>query len=1640
MATHNRDEFWLQLQASLKTIIGDMDGDRYHALRTFAERFFERLPLDEMAERPMADIAGMVHHAYSFMQEFDRSQPKLQLLSPSDTGRQWQAPHTSLLVLQQDMPFLVDSVRLELNRRDINVYTIKSTVLDVVRSGAELVDVQPETPSLSGHQSHKEALLYIEISRYTSDEQLQDLLSTLHDILADVDAVVVDYKKMLAKTKAVQANFALISDDVNQSHLEECDHFIQWLMSNHFTFLGYAEFDLIEKDGSTVMVENEAERLGLFTRHNKHYPPLPFDQFSEGMERFHLVPQAITFSKSSMRSRVHRSAYSDYVIFKRYSADGKVAGECRLMGLYTSPVYTLSPTHIPIVRGKITQIIERSGLDPWSHDGKALQQVIEAFPRDELFQGSCSELFEIITRVAEINERHMVRLFMRKDAYNKFVSAIVYIPKDIFSTRIREKIQHLIGSTLQAQDWEFNTFFSESILARVYLVFKVDESKPVTFDVDALQQQVIELTHDWADNLLRSLIASHGEKRARELYRHYATAFSSGYMEYHAADEAVHDIDTVDALLCDNAKLKMRLHRTDDQDQQRFTLNIFHRNTLVELSSIVPILENMGLKVLGEHPYKIKPRLSVNSETQEQDTVWLQAFDVRFTQGESLSLDECRHRFEEAFIAVWSKQARNDSFNRLVLSAGLQWREVLILRAYAAYMKQIQFTFSQSYIANTLVAHSGITQQLVAVFHQAFAPTENNPKPSEIHTEQLQALKNDITQALESVSNLSEDRIIRRYLEVISATLRTNFYQSAVDDHSAHKDYLSFKLSPRTLNDIPEPKPLYEVFVYSVYMEGVHLRGGKVARGGLRWSDRLQDYRTEVLGLVKAQQVKNAVIVPNGAKGGFVVKRPPTNGGREAFMEEGIRCYKTFIRGLLDITDNLHDGSVVPPKQVVRYDKDDPYLVVAADKGTATFSDIANGISAEYNHWLGDAFASGGSQGYDHKGMGITAKGAWVSVQRHFKELGLNTQKDEFTVVGVGDMAGDVFGNGMLLSDKIRLVAAFNHLHIFIDPNPDAASSFVERERLFNTPRTSWEDYNAKLISKGGGVFSRSLKSIAITPEMQERFAIEESSLTPAELMHRLLQAPVDLLWNGGIGTYVKSRQETHAQIGDKANDSVRVNGEQLRCRVIGEGGNLGMSQRGRVEYCLQGGRCNTDFIDNAAGVDCSDHEVNIKILLNELLVQNELTQDQRNQLLVDMTENVSALVLKNNYRQTQAISIAAYEVNRRVGEYCRFMNAFEQSGRLNRELEFLPDDDTINERPASSQALTRPELSVLISYAKAALKEQLANSDVPEDAYLAASVSRAFPAVLHERYASVMQQHRLRREIVATQIANNMVNLMGINFCQRLMESTGTDAGQVAKAFVAARDIYQLEDLWQRIEDLDYTVTASVQFELMLLIMRRVRRATRWLLRNRRSHLEPAAEVQRFRQSLLELAEQVPHVLTGVALESKQQKQTGWVNQGVPKELAEQMALPSSLYSGLGMVEAALQTDKPIKRVVELYYQLGDFLQLHWFFAQITDAPVGNYWQAMARETFMDDLEWQLRTIAVSLLQLPNFDSDEVSDIVHTWSQQQDLLIGRWKTMVSELQAANHTDFAIFSVALRELLDLAQATAHFSQDQVAAD
>jgi glutamate dehydrogenase len=1573
----------------------------YSDLNQLISELFKHASMRDLAQYELTDLAGMVVTLWHSLQQKPSKQACVSVINPNVEEHEWQSQHSIVTILHDEIPFVIDSARLALSRLDINIHAIFYGTFRVQR------DKKGKFKKFS-NEGNAELLLFLEMDRTSLVEQRAEIELAISSVMNDVVLVVEDFPEMIQKTHDVISDLKTRHYPIEPEKLDEASIFMEWIANNHFSFLAYDEY--VIEDG--IVKQVPGTELGLFRKNSTRRNEIIAEMSDERKDHV-FKKELLIFTKSGRRSTVHRSAYSDYILVKHFNDKGEVVGGRRFLGLYTSSVYNETPKNIPVVRHKIHNVLENSGFVLGTHAHKELSAILYNFPRDELIQSSESTLLRVSNEVLSIQERKQIRLFLRKDAYGKFLNAVVYMPRDVFNTQIRIKMHNLLAESFDVEGSDFTTYFSESVLARTRFVFKLSKPLDEIPPIEVLENRIVQIARRWTDELQQALVESFGEEKGIRLFQSYEHSFPSGYTEEYSARVAVADIQRIESLQKNvDENITLSFFRSMEPTGSVLKLKIFNKGDALLLSDLIPVLENLGLKVIDEFPYEIIH--------PEQGCTWIYDFNLLYEPNPEIDPAEYRDIFSKAFLNIWNGSAENDSYNKLILQAKLTWREVAMMRAYAKYMKQTQFGLSLEYIADTLIQYTDITDQLSELFSSRFNPEKQKGTRTPDHwIEKLESL-------LDDVNNINEDRIVRRYMELMMATLRTNFYQE--NEKGLRKEYISFKLDPSQISDIPLPKPKYEIFVYSPRIEGVHLRGGSVARGGLRWSDRNEDFRTEVLGLVKAQQVKNAVIVPVGAKGGFVAKQLPPPSDRDAFFAEGIACYKTFIRGLLDVTDNLIENKVAPPKSVVRYDGDDPYLVVAADKGTATFSDIANEVAHEYGFWLGDAFASGGSFGYDHKKMGITARGAWVSVQRHFREIGINVQTDPITTIGIGDMAGDVFGNGLLRSETIQLVGAFNHMHIFVDPNPDAASSFKERQRLFDLPRSSWDDYDKKLISKGGGIFSRSAKSITISKEMKAIFQIDKNKLSPTELITAMLKAPVDLLWNGGIGTYVKASSESHADVGDKANDILRVNGNELRCKVIGEGGNLGFSQLGRIEFNLNGGRCFTDFIDNAGGVDCSDHEVNMKVLLDDLVANGDMTTKQRNTTLEKLTEDVSELVLTNNYRQTQALGVAFTESLPRVEEYRRLINTLESEGKLNRELEFLPSDDLISERKGNGFGLTRPELAVLISYVKGDLKELLAVDELANDQFIAEIVETEFPAAMKKKFGKAMHEHRLKKEIVATQVANDMINYMGITFFNRLHESTGASAVDAAKAFVASREIFGLHSLWHEIELLDHNISSELQSKMMLRTLRMARRGARWIVKNYRMGIDIAQVIGLFKDPMSELYTKLESILPEGPNEAWVKDSQEMIEEGVPEVLARKVAATDMLYTSLGVIAVSQNLKLNALSVAHGYFRVGESLGLELFARQVNSLSVNTHWQAMARESYRDDLEWQQRRITQGLFAQMNAD-DDLDETVDEWLEVNQVLVDRWLRMMNEIRSVNEPEFSMYSVAIRELLDLSQAT-----------
>ncbi|MDG1818444.1 MAG: NAD-glutamate dehydrogenase [Porticoccaceae bacterium] len=1603
-----------QLVTILRSVAADkLDSERAAKFLDFILNGMHFYPDAEYLSRPEEEIFFNIYGLFQFAENSSAdgtpNKARIKAFNPQPEVDGWASPQTFIYINQRDMPFLVDSLRMALNRRGLNIFTLQSNPVWVLRdTNGQLTTINKSY--IEGAQ--REAFINIEVDIHR-DAELAELQRDLLLVLDDVQAVVDDFDPMRARVGELIEELTKSATHVPE--VSESLEFLRWIYNGYFTFLGCAEFDLVQGSSEMYLRERTDSRLGLLNKYGGDTREEAIKQLSPGVVALYQGDDILTFTKSSRRSRVHRNVYSDYLVVKRFNDRQQPIGEVRFLGLYTSQFYSYSPRRIPILREKVNWVMDNCGFEKNSHDGKTLQTILDFHPRDELFHLSREDLADTAIGIWQIQERRVIKVFMHADPFDKFVCCIVYLPRESFNTAARIKIQQAIGTELDADESEFaSQFLPESVLVRIHLVYQLRSKKYLQVECEQLESLVATITSDWCDSFTEEAVVYWGERDGRALGRQFQRAFPAAYRELYKPLESIADVLLIDEL--DSAgELGIAFNKLDGEANNSLQLKLFHWDSPLELSDMIPMLENLGFRVMVEHPYLIVP--------DSGHQIWLQDFRLSFSLDVNVDVSAVQGSFKDALRVVWQGEAENDSFNRLVIGARLDWRSVAMLRLYARYLKQLGIAYSQNFIADTLAGHLDITRNLVALFKSYFDPryaAEKSP------SDRSEGLSNKIRQSIDAVENVSEDMVLRGYLEVLEATLRTNFFQTFADGSS--KSYISVKLQAGKISLAPKPRPEYEIFVYSPRVEGVHLRGGKVARGGLRWSDRFEDYRTEVLGLVKAQQVKNAVIVPTGAKGGFVAKQANMAAGREAWLQEGISSYMLYVQALLDISDNLIEGEIMTASDTVRRDGDDPYLVVAADKGTATFSDTANQISEANNFWLGDAFASGGGNGYDHKAMGITARGGWVAVQRHFREIGRDIQREDFTVVGIGDMGGDVFGNGMLLSKHIQLVAAFNHLHIFVDPNPDCAATFVERKRLFETPRATWDDFDKSLMSKGSAVYSRSAKSLQLTPEIMARFALEKNKVTPAELITAILKSPVDLIWNGGIGTYVKAASENNAEVGDRANDGLRVNGRDLRCKVFGEGGNLGLTQRGRIEYSLSGGICNTDFIDNAAGVDCSDHEVNIKILLNKKVREGSLSAEQRNRFLASMTDAVAELVLHNNARQTQAISLAMHRSEQQYAEYQRFMGWLEDSGKLDRELEFLPTDEQLSDRLRRGQPVwTRPELAVLVCYSKVMLKEALLDANLLDDPVLAKSVNQAFPQSLVEQYPDEIAEHQLRPEIAATQLANDMVDRAGFTFFFRQSESTGASAADIVRAFTISINILGINELWQKIENSGDSLSASLQLDLLHILMRLVRRSSRWLLRNRRLNLHCHQTIQSLAEPLALVLKKLPDLHESEWNRLWHIEKTQLIDLGVEESVAATLATAESMFISVGTVEMALRLERPAELVARLAFKLGEDLSLDWFMSQIVALQPQNRWQDLARESYVDDLESQRRQLTSCLLK--GHPSEDIEQLFADWQIQQSQLIARWKAMVVELRRGSVPDFAMVSVALRELLDLVESS-----------
>lgn len=1492
-------------------------------LDPYARAFTALVPADDVKGWKPQSLGLVAEMMSGFAAERKAGDSKIRVFTPDLTRDGWEMRQTVIMMINDDMPFIVDSVSSEVSFRGLSIDILLHPILAIQRDGRGRVATIGEGQA----ESH----IFIQLDQLLSDEAAASLQQSLVQAMRDVGRATGDWKKMTKKLDDVTAHAAAITGH-DWSDVKEARDFLGYIKSNNFTFLGYREYSVNRSKASSVAGSSlgvlREDALAFFTR--------PAELEALAASRWPVMVSKMI----DVYATVHRRVPMDAVFVKAADEDGNITGVHVFVGLFTSSTYSCRTSEVPIVRQKAAETVVRTGFVRGSHDHKALEHILEKMPRDELFQVSVDELYDLSLGILRLQAKKRVALFTHLDPMKRYMSCLIYVPRDRYNTHFRLEAGKILEQSLKGKVTNYFTTLDDSSLARVLFTVLLDGA--ATYDHVATEQKLVDLGREWDERLKQVLISMYGKVQGADMAERYGRGFS---LAYHAATDirnAPHDIRQIETLLADPATgIRVDFYRHRDDLDGEYSLKAYNNGAPVPLSDIVPKLENMGLKTISEMPFEVHPQASTAP-------IWIHDFSLRGTPG--IDIAKVKANFEETFLQVWRGMAEDDGLNRLVFAAGLNWREVMMLRAYSSYMRQARLPFSKTSVEQVLSLYPDITRQLVAFFMAKHDPKAKAAKGAE----RGQKEHDSVIEMLARVQKLDHDRILRAFLNLIGKTLRTSYFQT--DDRGAPKAALAMKLDSKNIADLPLPRPHVEIYVYSPRVEAIHLRGGEIARGGIRWSDRHDDFRTEVLGLMKSQQVKNTVIVPVGAKGGFVVKQPPATGGREAYAQEGIECYKIFVQALLDLTDNNIKGEIIRPKDTVCHDGIDPYLVVAADKGTATFSDIANSLSVAHGFWLGDAFASGGGTGYDHKKMAITARGGWESVKRHFREIGKDIQTEPFTMVGVGDMAGDVFGNALLLSKQIRLVGAFNHVHIFCDPEPDIAASFAERQRLFKA-RGGWDAYDTSKISTGGGVFERSAKSIKLTPQIRKCFGISGDSVTPDELIKAILKAEVELIWFGGIGTFVKSSRQSNADADDKSNDNTRIDATDIRARVVGEGANLGTTQLSRIEYARNGGRINTDFIDNSAGVDCSDHEVNIKILLTDVMARGKMTIAQRNKLLVDMTDDVAALVLKDNYQQTQSLSLQLHSAREHLGLHAEYIRTLEKEGILKRSLEGLPDEEGFARLAKEGHALTRPELAILTSYAKIQVYKQILASNLPDDPACTRMLFDYFPKALH-KYEKEILGHKLKRQIIATEIVNRLVNRMGPVFVASRMAKTGASAEDVARAYLIVEEGFGLSDIWKQIEDLDNKVPSQVQLQALNEIFLTVKRAVTWFLRFRAGDLgKIAATVAVFRPAMETLCKDIEKIVPEGIKERLLKSQHHLTQWGMPIRIAEAISALQLLSSAGDIIQIASDVKADIRTIARIYFEAGEKLGLDGMRDALSQLVVLNSWQARIRGSVLDDL-----------------------------------------------------------------------------------
>ena len=1612
-------------------------GQDPEAVSTFMWHYFRHVDPADLEDRTVTELLEVVEDHYRAALVREPGQDVVRVVGPGGTDVLDGGPDldgvdaaatgglggaTVLQVVTDDLPFLVDSVTMEVLRQGWTIREVFHPQFLVLRDAeGRLRRLLRSAQAAKEPDTLHESWMHLELlppARLGPEEAAAAALERgVHEVLDLVGVAVADWRAMAERAVTISAELgARVETGAAGGAGGEADQareLLDWLSGNHFTFFGARDYALRGSGEEAQYVPVPGTGLGILR--GDEDPPGSFS----ALPRLDGTPALLVVTKDNARSRVHRPAYLDYIGVRRFDASGRVVGEHRLLGLFSTTAYSESVMRVPVLRQKAQAVVEGSGYDPASHGGKAVVDTLETYPRDELFQTPLPELGETVERIAHLKERRQVRMFVRADPYGRFVSCLIYLPRDRYTGTVRRKMEQILLERLGGASIDDSARVTDAVLARLHVVVRMPAGHPPVVlddgvDLRALERDLTAATRTWDDEFADLLGGTRAADRLGALLR----ALPEGYKEDYTPRQGRQDLGALTDLES-GADMALALYVPDPMpgrpvDEADLRLKIFRRDVSLSLSQLLPHLTRLGVDVIDERPYELDAGHSERS--------WIYDFGLAVPGGAAAVAESWtaadRERFVSAFRAAYDGEAESDAFCALVMAAGLDWRQVSLLRAVGHYLRQGGVSYSQTYMAQALAANTAIARQLFDLFAVRFDPAlALSVQEREARAD---ALVTAVEHALDEVSSLDQDKIIRSFLAVLRALVRTNFYRSG-------RAALALKLRSREVPDLPEPRPAFEIFVHAPRVEGVHLRFGLVARGGLRWSDRAEDFRTEVLGLVKAQTVKNTVIVPTGAKGGFVPRRLPDPADRDAWMAEGVACYQIFVTSLLDVTDNLVGAQVVPPPDVVRHDGDDPYLVVAADKGTATFSDIANAIALDEGFWLGDAFASGGSAGYDHKAMGITARGAWESVVRHLRELGIDAASDDFTCVGIGDMSGDVFGNGMLLSEHLHLVAAFDHRHLFLDPAPDPVRSFAERRRLFDLPRSSWADYDPALISEGGGVYPRTLKSIPVSEPVRRALGLGDgvTSLDPTALISAALAAPVDLLWNGGIGTYVKAETETNAEVGDKANDALRVNGAQVRARCVGEGGNLGLTQLGRIEYATCGGKINTDFIDNSAGVDTSDHEVNIKVLLAPDVADGRLTTEARDALLASMTDDVAGLVLAHNVSQNLALANAEAQAPSMARVHGEWIVRLEEQGLIDRAIEFLPEDEVLEARRAKNRGLTSPELAVLLAYTKIVLSDEVGRSDLPDEPDLADRLVNYFPPALRGTYDDQMRQHRLHREIVTTVVVNTFVDTAGITCFHRLSSETGADAAELVRAHIAARTLFGAAGLEAAVARLDHTVTADTQTRMRLAIRTLVERATRWLVDERPRPLDISATVAELGPGVRAVLDALPGALGAREAAAVAERVKELRTAGVPEEVAAAVAALPAGFGALPAVSIATTESLDPTLVARVHLGLAQQLGLDRLMIRITALPREDRWSTMARAALRDDLHTAHARLTAQVVARGTVPGTATQDparaaetLVNVWERATPDLVAARSTLRSVLTGT--TDLAKASVALR--------------------